>query len=322
MKLTSSAELIAGVRASENGRLFNDQYAAQMAGQHGLALANRFCGRSPQLGGMVAARTWHLDAALANFIASGGRDIAIVGVGWDMRPFRLPLPEGTRVYELDFPTTLAERCRRLAQLGLAEPEGVTRCQIPIDVRTMPLAPALAEHLDPDVPVFVAWEGMSMYFQEHEVRQILEGMMPILRHRDSLLWVDMIDRQAVEHPEEFPESVRNFMRGMQILGEPFTFGPDSVVEFMRSAGLRSLEVVPSDVCLRGRKDPVYAIYKFCVASAENDSDAKTPATFHKTRIDKKSRAPARRHAPITNPRESPRIAPRVQQRDRAHKNPQP
>ncbi len=322
LKLTSSAELIAGVRASENGRLFHDEYAAQMAGQHGMALAKRFCERSPQLGGMVAARTWHLDTALANFIASGGRDIAIVGVGCDMRPFRLPLPEGTRVHELDFPTTLAERGRRLAQLGLVEPAGVTRCQIPIDLRTMPLAPVLAEHLDRDAPLFIAWEGMSMYFQEREVRQILEGMMPVLQHPDSLLWVDLVDRLAIEHPEEFPESVRNFMRGMQILGEPFTFGPDSIVDFMHSAGLRSLEVVPSDVCLRGRKDPVYAIYKFCVASAENGSVAETPATFRKTRIDRKSRVPARRHAPGTDPRESPRVVPRVELHERPHKHPQP
>ncbi len=322
LKLTSSAELIAGVRASQNGRLFHDEYAAKMAGQHGMALANRFCERSPQLGGMVAARTWHLDAALANFIAAGGRDIVIVGVGWDMRPFRLSLPVGTRIYELDFPTTLAERGRRLRELGVAEPEGITRYQIPIDLRTMPLASVLSEHLDRDVPVFIAWEGMSMYFQEHEVRQILEGMMPLLQQRDSLLWVDLVDRKAVEHPEEFPESVRNFMRGMQILGEPFTFGPDSIVEFMRAAGLRSLEVVPSDACLRGPKDSVYEIYKFCIASADKDSNSLHPTTFCETRIDKKTRAPSRPHAPTTNPLESPIVAPRERRGDRARKIPQP
>jgi len=318
LKLTSSAELIAGVRACESGALFEDNYAAQMAGQHGMAIAKRFCERSPQLGGMVAARTWHLDAALSNYIASGGRDIVIVGVGWDMRPFRLPLPAGTRVYELDFPTTLAERGRRVSQLGLAEPEGVTRIQIPIDVRTMPLAPALAEYLDPDARTFVVWEGMSMYFQENEVRKILEGMQPVLRNPDSLLWVDLVDQRAVEHPEEFPESVRNFMRGMQILGEPFTFGPASVTEFMRSAGMRSLEVVPSDVCLLGQKDPVYSIYKFCVASAEHGSDAKLPATFRETRVDKESRTPIAPHAPAATPVKAPRVT-RVPRRNRARKN---
>lgn len=294
LKLTSSAELIAGVRASENGQLYDDPYAGPMAGQHGLALAKRFCERSPQLGGMVAARTWHLDTAISNFVASGGRDIVVVGVGWDMRPFRLPLPAGTRFYELDFPTTLAERARRLEQHGLVVPEGITCKPIPIDLRTMSVADVLQDEIPVDVPVFVAWEGMSMYFQESEVRAILEGMMPVLRHRDSLLWLDLVDRKAVEHPEEFPESIRNFMRGMQILGEPFTFGHDLIGEFLQSAGLRSLEVVPSDVCLHGRKDPVYEIYKFCLASVVPEIERTLPATFRKTRIDKKSRAHVKPH----------------------------
>src|SRR6185369_7868536 len=144
--LTSSAELIAGVRARENGKIYRDDHAESMAGPHGMALATRFCERSPQLGGMVAARTWHLDTALGNFVASGGRDIVIVGVGWDMRAFRLPLSAGTRVFELDFPTTLIERTRRLSALGISDQPGVKRIQIPIDVRTMSLAPVLAEHI--------------------------------------------------------------------------------------------------------------------------------------------------------------------------------
>ncbi len=296
LKLTSSAELIAGVRARESGRLYVDSHAAPMAGRHGMALATRFCERSPQLGGMVAARTWHLDRVLTNFIESGGRDIAIVGVGWDMRAFRLPLPEGTRFYELDFPTTLLERSRRLAQLGLSPPPGITCTPVPIDLRTMPLDQTLSGHLPPDVPVLLAWEGMSMYFQEQEVCDILAGMLPILQRPDSLLWVDLMDRQAVEHPERYAETIRNFMRGMQILGEPFTFGTSSIPEFMESVGLRSLEVVPSDVCLRGRKDPVYEIYKFCVAAAASASEFRAPATFKTTRTDKHSRTPSRPHAP--------------------------
>ncbi|HEY2760613.1 MAG TPA: SAM-dependent methyltransferase, partial [Pirellulales bacterium] len=300
LKLTSSAELIAGVRACENGRLFEDNYAEQMAGQHGVAMARRFCQRSPQLGGMVAARTWHLDSTLNNYVASGGRDIVIVGVGWDMRPFRLPLPSGTRVYELDFPTTLAERARRLGQLEISEQPGVIRYQIPIDVRSMALAPTLAEHLEENAGALVIWEGMSMYFQEAEVRKILAGMMPILRRPNSLLWVDLVDRQAIDHPEQFPDSVRNFMRGMQILGEPFTFGPADVGEFMNSAALEPLEVIPSDICFFGEKDPVYSIYKFCVASAEDSLDTHFANSFHRRRIDRKSRLPGPASTPSTNP----------------------
>jgi hypothetical protein len=128
------------------------------------------------------------------------------------------------------------------------------------------------------------------------------MLPVLQRPDSLLWVDLMDRQAVDHPEQYAETIRNFLRGMQILGEPFTFGTSTIPEFMESVGLRSLEVVPSDVCLRGRKDPVYEIYRFCVAAAAvSDSQSGPPATFRLTRTDKRSRTPTRPHAPSTEPR---------------------
>ena len=279
LKLTSSAELIAGVRALESGGLFEDPFAEKMAGQHGMATALRFCGRTPQLGGMVAARTWHGDAVVGNFLAGGGRDIILLGVGWDMRAFRLSLPGGCRVFELDFPTTLAERTRRIEQCKLQEQPGVDRIQIPIDVRTMPLAPVMAGHLEPGRPVLILWEGMSMYFKADEVKRVLEGMKEVLTHPESLLWVDLVDEKAILAPADVSESVANFMRGMQILGEPFTFGPSSAKDFLNSAGYHCLEQAPSDICLSRRKDPVYSVYSFCVASAS----AGQPRTFKPSRF---------------------------------------
>lgn len=284
LKLTSSAELIAGVRARENGDLFNDPYAKAMAGQHGVALATRFCQRSPQLGGMVAARTWHLDSHLSHFLAAGGRNVVILGVGWDMRAFRLNLPAGTRVFELDLPPILAERRRRLAELSIPNPPGVTRTEIPIDLVTMTLASVMREHLSPDENVFVAWEGMSMYFEEDEAHRILRGMAPMFRHHDSRLWCDVIRRDAIERPQLHGTSVAGFMRGMQILGEPFRFGVDRVDDYMKANGFRCLKAVTSDVCLRDKNDPVYSIYEFCVAAGdparvETPHSARRPADVY-------------------------------------------
>lgn len=264
LKLTSSAELIAGVRAQESGRLFHDPYASRMAGQHGRALAARFCRKSPQLGGMVAARTRHLDEAIAAFLDEGGRDIVLLGVGWDMRPFRLDFPSGTRIYELDFPTTLAEREQRLQEMGLTTPAGMERFSIPIDLRTKSLACALNDHLDPRRPVMICWEGMSMYFEEPEVRRIIEGMGALFANPGTRLWVDLVDREAVEHPERFPREVQQFLRSMQILGEPFVFGTGAIDAFMAEMGLHCRETAASDAYFADRSDPVYALYRFCVA----------------------------------------------------------
>jgi methyltransferase (TIGR00027 family) len=265
-KLISSAELIAGVRARESGGLFEDPFAARIAGEHGVALAARFCGRSPQLGGMIAARTRHLDTQILDFIGGGGCDLVLLGAGYDMRPFRLSLPAGMRVYELDFPTVLTDRQRRLDEFGLKESGHLTRIQVPIDLRITPLAAALQGIVDFTSPIFIAWEGMSMYFEEAEVRGMLAGMAPLLHNNRSRLWLDLVDERAVMQPEIFPE-VEAFMAGMQMLGEPFVFGVKSAKEFMESNGFRCHQTVSSDVFLAERTDPVYSIYHFCTASAE-------------------------------------------------------
>lgn len=265
-KLISSAELIAGVRARESGGLFDDPFAARIAGEHGVALAARFCEKSPQLGGMVAARTRHLDMQILEYVRNGGRDLVLLGAGYDMRPFRLSLPGGMRVYELDFPAVLADRQRRIDQLGVKESDDRTRLQVPIDLRMTPLADALRGIVDFTSPIFIAWEGMSMYFEEDEIRGMLAGMIPLLRNNRSRLWLDVVDERAVADPGVFPE-VKAFMTGMQLLGEPFVFGVKSPKEFMEDNGFHCHQSVASDVFVSDRTDPVYSIYHFCTASAD-------------------------------------------------------
>ena len=117
--------------------------------------------------------------------------------------------------------------------------------------------------------------MSMYFEEAEIRAMLAGMIPLLRNNRSRLWLDLVDRRAVMQPEIFPE-VEAFMKGMQLLGEPFVFGVDSVQEFMESNGFHCHQTVSSDVFLGAQSDPVYSIYHFCTASPETDPAVGTAA----------------------------------------------
>ena len=263
-KLVSAAELIAGVRARENGTLYDDPYSDKIAGEHGRALANRFCEKSPQLGGMVAARTKHLDMQIEDFVRRGGRNLVILGAGYDMRIFRLKMPEGITVFEFDFPTVLIDRQHRLDEFEIEDPPGLNRIQIPIDLRTTSLQSALKDHVDFSSSIFVAWEGVSMYFQEPDVRTILQGIRPVLNNPESRLWVDFVHEEAVVNPDIYPE-VKAFMQGMQLLGEPFVFGPKSIHEFMIDNGFQCHEVVQSDIFLKNNTDPIYSIYNFCVAS---------------------------------------------------------
>ena len=98
-----------------------------------------------------------------------------------------------------------------------------------------------------------------------MRSVLNGMDPLLGNPRSRLWADFVSKQAIVNSSIFPE-VAAFMRGMQLLGEPFVFGTDSLKAFMESNNFACIEIAPSSRFLTDRADPVYSVYSFCVASA--------------------------------------------------------
>jgi hypothetical protein len=90
-RLSSSAHLIAGLRAleqekAETDRLFDDPYAPVAARKQGITLARRFSVRTPELQPMIGARTRNLDRLVAIFENRRVRYQAInIGAGLDFR---------------------------------------------------------------------------------------------------------------------------------------------------------------------------------------------------------------------------------------------
>ncbi|BBX56674.1 Putative S-adenosyl-L-methionine-dependent methyltransferase [Mycobacterium shottsii] len=64
-----------------------------------------------------AARALFFDKFFADAIAAGLRQVVIVASGLDARPYRLPWPTGTRVYEIDQPEVIEFKTTTLARLG-------------------------------------------------------------------------------------------------------------------------------------------------------------------------------------------------------------
>src|SRR5262249_46587184 len=112
----------AAVRGHESmraDRLFYDPWATQLAGGEGEAW---WQGLSPQQreGGAMfqPIRTRFFDDVLQR--ASGQnriRQVMLLAAGLDTRAFRMQWPEGTRLFEVDQPTILAEKARRLGEAG-------------------------------------------------------------------------------------------------------------------------------------------------------------------------------------------------------------
>src|SRR4051812_29590382 len=107
-----TARFTAVARARESARadrLFDDPWAAALAGAEGVAFMNRIAEAAHVPGGpdlrdnpYIAIRTRVLDDFMIESVAAlQARQVVILAAGLDTRAFRLSWPDGTRLYELD-----------------------------------------------------------------------------------------------------------------------------------------------------------------------------------------------------------------------------
>jgi methyltransferase (TIGR00027 family) len=263
-KLKASARLIAALRARESASsspIVSDPYAEKAAGDHGAILAERFLLASPQLQPMVAARTKHIDDLITN--STGVRQIVLLGAGFDFRPFRLPMNEKVRVFEVDFPSMLIERERVLSEVQLRA--AFERHSVACDFELEDLSQALLDYgFDPAAKTIFVKEGTSMYFDDEANGKQLTAVASLMEHPESQLWVDYV-KQELFQIRSRDESVNSFLDSMERMGEPFIFGVDSAQEWFGRFGLAVEADDDARAYFPALKDqPLYPLYRFAVA----------------------------------------------------------
>ena len=119
---------------------------------------------------MMALRTATIDAAVRDAIASGAKQLVILGAGYDGRAWRLPELAGVKVFEVDHPATQGDKRAHLAELPPAS--GIVTF-VPIDFEREALTVALdrAGH-DRASPTCWIWEGVVMYLTRAAMRATL------------------------------------------------------------------------------------------------------------------------------------------------------
>ena len=119
---------------------------------------------------MMALRTSAIDAAVRDAIASGAKQLVILGAGYDGRAWRMPELKGVRVFEVDHPATQREKRARVAELPAAM--GTVNF-VAIDFVRESLDTVLerAGH-DRSVPTCWIWEGVVMYLTHDVMRATL------------------------------------------------------------------------------------------------------------------------------------------------------
>eukprot|EP00667_Euglena_gracilis_P026681 EG_transcript_32343 len=175
----ATALLVAAARARESHRppehrLFEDSFASKLAtdlGQRFLEALGEVYGDVEEQVAKFAVRTRYLDDRILAH-RSGPRQLVILGVGCDTRPYRLPLP-GVHVFEVDTPAVLAWRSAQLK-------EAVALCHrvsgIPADLRTDDWESALcAQGFSPAEPSTWLLEGLLMYLTMDDAGRLLAAV---------------------------------------------------------------------------------------------------------------------------------------------------
>jgi len=260
-KTKTTAKLIVGLRAMEQEkpigeRRFDDPYAFMLAGKQGLTLARRFSNDTPYLQNMVAARTLHLDEAVARFAREEESfNVVNIGAGYDSRFWRLHFPDAT-IYDLDLPIMLNERRRTF---DYSKKESIHN--VDIDITEQPIDEILLKAgFDRALPCFFIWEGGSMYFRDEELGFILASISKLMTPA-SRFWFDYVSEDLVRDATDVAEA-DDFMRNMRKMGEPFVNGWNEITAFAKRHGFAVEENASSGSVLDVEED-IYNHYSFCI-----------------------------------------------------------
>jgi methyltransferase (TIGR00027 family) len=180
----------------------------------------------------MQVRTRLIDDAVRAFAAAGGRQVVVLGAGYDCRALRLPELAGARVLEVDHPATQAHKRAVLDRLGARSPAHYLAWDFethPMD--DLPGALADAGH-DPAAPTATIWEGVTMYLTEAAIDASLHAIAT-WSAAGSVLALTYMTRRRLQRSVAL-RAVRAVLRS---LGEPFRFGwdPDELPGYLAARG---------------------------------------------------------------------------------------
>jgi methyltransferase (TIGR00027 family) len=170
----ATATMVAAARAlasREADRLIDDPYAAALVRAVGVDFFTRLVdgeiplstieGDGPRvMAGVIAVRTRFFDDFFIDAGAAGIRQAVILASGLDSRPYRLPWPQGSTVYEIDQPKVIEFKSTTMTAIG-ATPTAERRA-VSIDLREDWPAALRRSGFDETQPTAWSAEGLLIY----------------------------------------------------------------------------------------------------------------------------------------------------------------
>jgi methyltransferase (TIGR00027 family) len=207
-------------------------------------------------------RTRALDDILLAFVRAGGRQLVLLGAGYDCRALRFAAElAGSTVFEVDHPATQQLKTRHLPLETFSNRVVYLPFDFERDALTELPARLHADGLDPAQPTLTIWEGVTMYLSEPAIDATMSAVRAL--GRDSRLAMTYIDKRALQRrPTEVALSARIVAR----VGEPWRFGwhPAELPKWLAARGFR-LASDESDTDLAARLLPPRAQRYFAKGS---------------------------------------------------------
>jgi methyltransferase (TIGR00027 family) len=212
----------------EEGRLVDDPYGTAFTSPLVADVLDRESPRLRPLAALPGMRSWILymqvrtrviDDALREFVKGGGRQLVLLGAGFDTRALRLPELADANVFEVDHPATQARKRAVLDRIGADSP--ATYVTWDFETRPMEDLPdeLAAAGLDRADRVFTIWEGVTMYLTDAAIDASLRAIRA-WSPPGSQLAMTYFAKSLVSRPNLVTRAMKAVVA---TLGEPWKFG---------------------------------------------------------------------------------------------------
>lgn len=197
--------------------------------------------RGPGALGNLFCRTRYIDDALRNALAKGVDQVVILGAGFDLRAFRIPGIERTRVFEVDLPALQQVKQERLRKV--LEPLPAHVVFVPIDFDQQDLGEEMAAAgFRIGARTFTVWEGVTQYITGQAVDATFRYIASSSAAESQIVFT-YIHRGIVDGYARLPVDEK-MMAMARNGGQPWIFGldPSKVEAYLAKRHLEPLEEV--------------------------------------------------------------------------------
>jgi len=177
----------------------------------------------------LAARTMFFDRVVVGAIDRGVTQVVIAAAGYDGRAWRFA-KDGVRFFELDHPSTQADKVARVERLGLTTDHVAF---VPADFASTDIAAALrSAGFDDNRAAVFTLEGVAIYLDRPVLTSVLRGMASVATPQSRLAISLSINGRGLSSSVAFRHAVAR-------MGEPVktVLEADEVDVFLADAGWR-------------------------------------------------------------------------------------